>query len=302
MLQKLISYCVNFIKVVGSLVTGFTALFYATGFLAWNSRMVYLGMPEAEILDVNYLITGAQFFVSLPLRLIGGLSQLQEWSWTLWAVLVVVVLTAWLSTREYDKQISRWVFFATGILLLLLLLVSFREFFKHLPDPSNPGALFDPKVTQWEELADNYSRLIVFTILALVGTGLMLSWQNKIAEAISSEPVEKSLSGFYSALNDVREAFSNFIPLLVAIPTLIYIIMLPMNFVHPVFTKRYPVVEIRLDQAEIYREVQVTTPLFLFEQKEESTLLYSRESMRIWQVKKEHIKELSIVGHRSPWD
>ncbi|NIR47459.1 MAG: hypothetical protein GWN55_01710 [Phycisphaerae bacterium] len=300
MLQRLISYSVNFIKVVGSLVTGFTALFYAAGFLAWNSRLVYLGMPEPEIVNVNYLITGAQFFVSLPLRLIVGLYQFLNWGWTLWTLLLFIALIAWLGTWVYNRRFSKGAFLVIGVLLLLLLLTPFRddgEFFKHLPDPSEPGALFNPDITPWEELANNYSKLIVFTILALVGSGLMLSWQKKIEEATpSSETAEIPPSGFRYILYGMGRAISNFVPLLIAIPTLIYILMLPMNFVHPVFTQRYPVVQISFNQKEIYPEIRPTTELFLLKQAKGNLLFYSRLTMKMWQVKEANIKELSIIG------
>jgi len=314
LVEKLINYSVNFIKVVGSLVVGFTALFYASGFPAWNSRLVYLGMQEFEIVNINYLITGAQLFVSLPLRLITGLSQFREWGWTLWTLLLFVALILWLSTRE-SNRFDIWAFVVTGILLLFLLLTPFRddgEFFKYLPDRSEPGALFSGDITPWNELAKNYSKLIVFTVLALVATGLMRSWQKKIEEITSlSERRKKLSSGFRSLLDrmvnvfaDIGKTVSNFLPLILALPTFIYILMLPMNFVHPVFTQRYPVVQISFNQKDIYPEIQLTTELFLLSAKADNgnLLLYSREKLKMWQIKQEYIKELSIIKNQAIWE
>lgn len=155
------------------------------------------------------------------------------------------------------------------------------SFFKYLPDPSEPGALFSRDTTPENEAANNYSKLVVFTVLALVGTGLMpswqrkLSWQEQIEDAIPSlETTAKPSSGLRYILGEMvhlldgmRKVGSNLVPLLIAIPTLIYILMLPMNFVHPVFFQRYPVLQIRLNQKDMYPKIQSETKLFLLKQE-----------------------------------
>jgi hypothetical protein len=335
MLEQLSGHSVNFIKVVGSLVTGFTALCYATGFLAWNSRMIYLGMPEAEIVDVNYLITGAQFFVFLPLRLIVGLLHFRCWGWILWTLLFIIACIALLNVRASKAKWSTWAFLSMGFFFVMLLFIpltydpfTFDEgaFFRYLLDPQKPGILFSPGITPREVLEENYSMLILLTVLALVGTGLLLSWQKTIAEALPSANVEeqspseagekknvaervtplgfltgvRSLFTFAGDLTSWR-AVSNVIPLLVGMLALIYLVMLPMNFIYPVLSKRYPVVHVRLNQEGGYSEIQLDTELFLLEQDEHHVLLYSRKDLRIFPIDRASIKEWNITDHRTIW-
>ena len=311
MLQKLIAYSVDFIKVVGSLVIGFTALFYAAGFLVWNSRTVYLGMPKFEIVNVDFLIMGALFFVSLPLRLTGlSFSQVSKWDWTLWALLFLIVLILWLRYRKSRVSLNKWVFLVMGTLLLILLLISLLEFFKYLPDPSELGVLFSKDKPREEELATNYSELIIFTVLALIGTGLTGGWQEKIKGALMSPETEQNpLSGFHhilagmvDMLRGMYRAISKFLPFLIAILTLIYLLMLPINFIHPVVNQRYPVIQISFNQKEIYPEIQPTSELFLLKQTQGNLLLYSREKLKMWQIKQEYIEELQIIKNQTIWE
>jgi hypothetical protein len=324
MLGKLIRYSINFITVVGSLVSGFTALFYAAGFLAWNSRMVYLGMPEPEIVNINYLITGAKFFVFLPLRFTQGL-RLPGWGWAVLPV-IVFICAALIGIREHSKRFSKWTFYVTGITLLVILLIPLMKgaFLEYLPGLGEESALFTGEEPPLWDLRDNYSKLVVLTVFALVGTGLMLFWQRRIEEAISSSGTEAESSseghGEESKTKPERSLWSvmasrvghltswkiasNVAPLLIAFTALLYILMLPMNYIDPVFAKRYPVVNVTFNQEGIYPGIQPTARLYLLKQEkvvERNLLLYSRDFYEIFQIKQEYIKELSIIGHEAIW-
>jgi len=321
MLQKLISYSVNFIKVVGSLVAGFTALFYVAGFLAWNSRLGYLGMPEHQILDINYLITGAQFFVSFPLRAIPGF-QFLRWDWILLPVIAFIggVL---IGIRKHNRKFSKWAFLATGTVLLVLLLIPLRmnkgAFFEYLPSfLDHQGMLFSEDITPMEHLENNYSRLIVLSILASVGTGLMLSWHKRIEKSVTSSETEtKSTSEEPEGKDTAKRTLfrlsnttpwrilSNSLALLIALITFSYFLLLPLNFIHPVYIKRYPVANISFSQEGFYPEIQDDTKLFLLERKGSDTgelLFYLFEGMEILQIRRDDIKEVRIIGHQSIWD
>lgn len=321
MLQKLISYSVNFIKVIGSLVAGFTALFYVAGFLAWNSRLGYLGMPEHQILDINYLITGAQFFVSFPLRAIPGF-QFLRWDWLLLPV-IAFICGALIGIREHNRRYSKWAFLAAGIVLFVLLLIPLRmdegAFFKYLPSfLDHQGILFSEDVTPMEYMENNYSRLIVLSILASVGTGLMLSWHKRIEKSVTSLETETKSAPEEPKGKDTTKRtlfrpgnitpwriLSNSLVLLIALITFSYFLLLPLNFIHPVYVKRYPVANISFNQEGFYPEIQDDTKLFLLERKGSDAgelLFYLFDDMKILQIKRDDIKEVRIIGHQSIWD
>lgn len=321
MLQKLISYSVNFIKVIGSLVAGFTALFYVAGFLAWNSRLGYLGMPEHEILDINYLITGAQFFVSFPLRAVPGF-QFLRWDWILLPIIAFIGFVL-MGIREHNSKFNKWAFLCTGAVLLILLLIPLRmddgAFFKNLPSfLDHQGILFSEDIIPMEHLEDNYSRLIALSILASVGTGLMLSWHKRIEKSIASSetktrPASDELEGKDAAKRTLIQLrnitpwriISNSLSLLIALIAFSYFLLLPLNFIHPVYAKRYPVANISFKQEGIYSEIQDDTKLFLLERKGRNTgdiLFYLFEDMKILQIRRDDIKEVRVIGHQSIWN
>lgn len=317
--EKLISRSVDFIKVVGSLVSGFTALFYAAGFLAWNSRMAQLGMPEPEIVNINYLLTGAKFFVFLPLRFAKGLG-LSGWGWMILPVIAFMCI-ALIGIRDHSKRFSRWAFAAAEIILLALLLIPLMEevFVERLIGLGEKPALFSDDVPQIGVLEDDYSKLVVLTVFAFVGIGLTLSWQRKIEEAISpsgteaesssSEPREEDRTerrrSFWFVISSNMTPWkvaSSIVPISILFVALLYILMLTMNYVYPVFATSYPVVNVQLK--EIYPEIKPTTKLYLLKQGKGgggNLLLYSRDLYKIFQTKEADIKELIIIGHEPIW-
>lgn len=309
MLENLIKQSVGFVKLAGSLVGGLTALFYAAGFLAWNSRRIFLGLPELEIVDIRYLITGAQFFVSLPLRFFVGILAFPHWGWTLWGMLLITAFLLVVRVISFRSQAAllQTILAVSGMLFLFLLLQPLSadgEFFKYLPDPAVPGVLFDSEVTPLEEMELNFSKLILLTAFAILGTRMISSQGDHQDGQGQHPPTISKLRSRWAGTFAARQNLSGLLSLSMGVVAVIYSLLLPMNFIHPVFPMRYAVVDVQLQDQQLFPELKPDKEIFLLRQtsQPEGFLFYSRDTLKMWQIGKESVKGIRIKGHKAIWD
>ena len=327
MLKQLSEPLQKFFGFLGASLTGITAIFTATGFLAERARLTMLGLPSATFDLQQYLETGARFLAFLPLYLgmafyytvldlfsaiLYGLAQNPLW----WAAVVVVVVAAffWWRRRTPLPPADRRTLH--GRLLLLLknhpvallvafLLIQFLGAYQLTQALEISNLLFEPTV----DAADN----IPHAQLSIIGTETLRDWIVRGEAARAAQFLGwlflitlLTAWGLHYMLRLHREsaqaypsfwhmaAFGASVLLLVTQATL-----LPINYGILLSSNRFVEVTVVFDEsgeAEAGTVRPDEAPLYLIHETSNGYYLYAHERRKVWYVLRGDVQ--TMLHHR----